>query len=101
MRSATSFPRGSTPKSSRKNIFPKIGRTPGFLLRDRSSYVCSSDLSIGKAFTSVASGIMMHEKRDQFPQGLDTKVFTEKHLPQDRKNTRLFIKRQEFIRVLF
>jgi CubicO group peptidase (beta-lactamase class C family) len=38
--------------------------------------------SIGKAFTSVATGIMLHEKRDQFPQGLDTKVFTEKYLPQ-------------------
>jgi CubicO group peptidase (beta-lactamase class C family) len=38
--------------------------------------------SIGKAFTSVASGIMLNEKRDQFPQGLDTKVFTQKYLPQ-------------------
>src|SRR5664279_3385861 len=38
--------------------------------------------SIGKAFTSVASGIMLHEKRDQFPEGLDTKVFTQKYLPQ-------------------
>jgi hypothetical protein len=34
--------------------------------------------SIGKAFTSVSAGIMLNEKRDQFPQGLDTKVFTEK-----------------------
>ena len=25
--------------------------------------------SIGKAFTSVSSGIMLHEKRDQFPAG--------------------------------
>jgi Beta-lactamase. len=38
--------------------------------------------SIGKAFTSVASGVMLQEKRDQFPQGLDTRVFTEKYLPQ-------------------
>jgi CubicO group peptidase (beta-lactamase class C family) len=38
--------------------------------------------SIGKAFTSVASGIMLYEKRDQFPEGLETKVFTQKYLPQ-------------------
>jgi CubicO group peptidase (beta-lactamase class C family) len=38
--------------------------------------------SIGKAFTSVSCGILLREKRDQFPQGLDTKVFTEKYLPQ-------------------
>jgi CubicO group peptidase (beta-lactamase class C family) len=38
--------------------------------------------SIGKAFTSVASGIMLNEKRDQFPDGLETKVFTQKYLPQ-------------------
>jgi CubicO group peptidase (beta-lactamase class C family) len=38
--------------------------------------------SIGKAFTSVACGIMLKEKRDQIPEGLDTKVFTEKYLPE-------------------
>jgi CubicO group peptidase (beta-lactamase class C family) len=38
--------------------------------------------SIGKAFTSVSCGIMLHEKRDQFPDGLETKVFTEKYLPE-------------------
>lgn len=38
--------------------------------------------SIGKAFTSVACGIMLKEKQDQIPDGLDTKVFTEKYLPQ-------------------
>jgi CubicO group peptidase (beta-lactamase class C family) len=38
--------------------------------------------SIGKAFTSVACGIMLKEKHDQIPEGLDTKVFTEKFLPQ-------------------
>lgn len=37
--------------------------------------------SIGKAFTSVSSGIMLKENRDQFPDGLDTKVFTQKYLP--------------------
>jgi CubicO group peptidase (beta-lactamase class C family) len=38
--------------------------------------------SIGKAFTSVSSGIMLHEKREQIPEGLDTRVFTEKYLPE-------------------
>jgi CubicO group peptidase (beta-lactamase class C family) len=38
--------------------------------------------SIGKAFTSVASGIMLNEKHSQIPDGLETKVFTEKYLPQ-------------------
>jgi CubicO group peptidase (beta-lactamase class C family) len=38
--------------------------------------------SIGKAFTSVSCGIMLQEKRAEFPEGLDTWVFTEKYLPQ-------------------
>jgi CubicO group peptidase (beta-lactamase class C family) len=38
--------------------------------------------SIGKAFTSISCGIMLKEKRDQIPDGLDTKVFTEKYLPE-------------------
>jgi len=38
--------------------------------------------SIGKAFTSVSCGIMLKEKRDQIPDGLETKVFTEKYLPE-------------------
>jgi CubicO group peptidase (beta-lactamase class C family) len=38
--------------------------------------------SIGKAFTSIACGIMLKEKHDRIPDGLDTKVFTEKYLPQ-------------------
>ena len=38
--------------------------------------------SIGKAFTSASCGILLHEKRDQLPDGLDTKVFTEKYLPE-------------------
>src|ERR1035438_298142 len=37
--------------------------------------------SIGKAFTSIASGIMLQEKRDQIPEGLETKVFTAKYPP--------------------
>jgi CubicO group peptidase (beta-lactamase class C family) len=38
--------------------------------------------SVGKAYTSIACGIMLREKRDQIPEGLDQKVFTEKYLPE-------------------
>ena len=38
--------------------------------------------SCGKAYTSIACGIMLHEKRAEIPDGLDTKVFTEKYLPE-------------------
>ena len=38
--------------------------------------------SVGKAYTSIASGIMLAEKKAQIPEGLDTKVFNEKYLPQ-------------------
>ena len=38
--------------------------------------------STGKAFTSVACGIMLHEFRDKIPDGLDQKVVTEKYLPE-------------------
>ncbi|HUS34518.1 MAG TPA: serine hydrolase [Verrucomicrobiae bacterium] len=38
--------------------------------------------STGKAYTSVACGIMLNEFRDKIPEGLDTKVFTEKFLPE-------------------
>lgn len=38
--------------------------------------------SIGKAFTSISCGIMLKEKRAQIPDGLDTKVFNEKYLPE-------------------
>ncbi len=38
--------------------------------------------STGKAFTSVACGIMLHEFHDAIPDGLDTKVFTQKYLPE-------------------
>ena len=38
--------------------------------------------SVGKAYTSIACGIMLKEKRDQIPDGLDTKVFNEKYLPE-------------------
>src|SRR5580698_2244516 len=38
--------------------------------------------SIGKAFTSIACGIMLQDKHDQIPDGLETRVFTEKYLPE-------------------
>eukprot|EP01046_Picozoa_sp_COSAG06_P048638 COSAG06_NODE_7311_length_2550_cov_1.686659_2_plen_321_part_00 len=37
--------------------------------------------STGKAFCSVACGIMLDEHKDKLPHGLDTKVFTEEFLP--------------------
>ena len=38
--------------------------------------------STGKAFTSIACGIMLKEFHDKIPDGLDTKVFTDKYLPE-------------------
>ncbi len=38
--------------------------------------------STGKAFTSIACGIMLKEFHDKIPDGLETKVFTEKYLPE-------------------
>jgi len=38
--------------------------------------------SVGKAYTSIACGIMLEEKRQLIPDGLETKVFTEKYLPE-------------------
>jgi CubicO group peptidase (beta-lactamase class C family) len=38
--------------------------------------------SIGKAYTSIACGIMLAEKRDAIPDGLDQLVFNEKYLPE-------------------
>ena len=38
--------------------------------------------STGKAFTSIACGIMLREFRDKIPGGLDQRVFTEQYLPE-------------------
>lgn len=38
--------------------------------------------SVGKAYTSIACGIVLNEKRNLIPEGLDTKVFTDKYLPE-------------------
>ena len=39
--------------------------------------------SCGKAFTSVAVGIMLKEKAGLIPNGLDEKIFTPKYMPAD------------------
>ena len=38
--------------------------------------------SIGKAYASIAAGIVMQEKRNAIPDGLDQKVFAENYLPE-------------------
>lgn len=38
--------------------------------------------STGKAYTSIACGIMLQECKAAIPQGLDQKVFTERFLPE-------------------
>ena len=49
----------------------------------RASRMCNPDMaSTGKAFTSIACGIMLREFADRFPQGLATKVFTREFLPE-------------------
>ena len=49
----------------------------------RASRNANPDMaSTGKAFTSIACGVMLNEFTDKLPQGLDTKVFTEKYLPE-------------------
>lgn len=37
--------------------------------------------SCGKSFTSIAVGILMRERPDLFPEGLDQKIFTPTHMP--------------------
>src|SRR5437762_13825222 len=49
----------------------------------RASRNANPDMaSTGKAYTSIASGIMLKELRGKIPEGLDTKVFTPKFLPE-------------------
>jgi CubicO group peptidase (beta-lactamase class C family) len=49
----------------------------------RASRNANPDMaSTGKAFTSIACGVMLREFRDKIPDGLATKVFTEKYLPE-------------------
>src|SRR6267142_5146397 len=49
----------------------------------RASRNANPDMaSTGKAYTSIACGIMVKEFHDRIPDGLDTKVFTQKYLPE-------------------
>lgn len=49
----------------------------------RASRNANPDMaSTGKAFCSIACGIMLEEFKDKIPQGLDTKVFTPQYLPE-------------------
>ncbi|MDB6131945.1 MAG: serine hydrolase [Verrucomicrobiales bacterium] len=49
----------------------------------RASRNANPDMaSTGKAFTSIACGIMLHEFKDKIPDGLDTLVFTDQYLPE-------------------
>ena len=49
----------------------------------RASRNANPDMaSTGKAFTSIACGIMLREFRDKIPAGLDTRVFTQNYLPE-------------------
>ncbi len=49
----------------------------------RASRNANPDMaSTGKAYTSIACGIMLKEFRDKIPQGLETKVFTETYLQE-------------------
>ena len=38
--------------------------------------------SVGKAYTSIACGIVLEDKKSRIPDQLDTKVFNEKYLPE-------------------
>src|SRR3954447_8551563 len=49
----------------------------------RASRNANPDMaSTGKAYTSIACGIMLKEFQSKIPEGLATKVFTEKYLPE-------------------
>src|SRR2546430_16733617 len=49
----------------------------------RASRNANPDMaSTGKAYTSIACGIMLKEFRDKIPGGLETKVFTPRFLPE-------------------
>jgi CubicO group peptidase (beta-lactamase class C family) len=42
-----------------------------------------SEASCGKAFTAIAMGILIGERPDLFPNGLDQKVYTPRYLPAE------------------
>ncbi|MCW5978688.1 MAG: serine hydrolase [Bryobacteraceae bacterium] len=39
--------------------------------------------SVGKSFTSIAAGILIHERPDLFPEGLEQRIFTRRHFPPE------------------
>jgi CubicO group peptidase (beta-lactamase class C family) len=41
-----------------------------------------AEASVGKAYTSIACGVVLKEKHAEIPDGLETKVFTQKYLPE-------------------
>lgn len=41
-----------------------------------------SAASVGKTYTSASAAIMLHEYKDRFPDGLETKIFNDKYLPE-------------------
>jgi CubicO group peptidase (beta-lactamase class C family) len=59
----------------------------GWLVYERYYGKCWRDstpsaASAGKTFTSISSGIMLDKHKDRFPQGLDTRIFTDQFLPE-------------------
>jgi CubicO group peptidase (beta-lactamase class C family) len=42
-----------------------------------------NEASVGKSFTSIAMGILLHERAKLFPDGLDQKVYTSRYLPAE------------------
>lgn len=49
----------------------------------RASRNANPDMaSTGKAYTSIACGIMLAESHDKIPDGLNTRVFTSQYLPE-------------------
>jgi hypothetical protein len=53
----------------------------GWLVYENYYGKCARDVtpsaaSVGKTFTSISCGLVLQEYKDQFPEGLDTQVFT-------------------------
>src|SRR5690349_1747296 len=56
----------------------------------RASRNANPDMaSTGKAYTSIACGILLQEFRERIPEGLNTKVFTPQYLPEAFQDGRL------------
>ena len=53
------------------------------VLRPGGREATPNGASSGKAFTSIAIGILLGERPDLFPDGLDQKVFTPRYLPPE------------------